>query len=42
MSEPIRILVAEDNATNQFLGKRLLSLLGCAVDVAANQQRPVR
>jgi CheY-like chemotaxis protein len=31
-----RVLLAEDNVTNQFLAKRLLTLLGCAVDVAAN------
>ena len=31
-----RVLLAEDNATNQFLAKRMLTLLGCAVDVAAN------
>jgi signal transduction histidine kinase/CheY-like chemotaxis protein len=33
---PLRVLLAEDNATNQFLAKRLLTMLGCAVDVAAN------
>ena len=31
-----RVLLAEDNLTNQFLAKRLLTLLGCEVDVAAN------
>jgi CheY-like chemotaxis protein len=31
-----RVLLAEDNVTNQFLAKRLLTLLGCEVDVAAN------
>jgi signal transduction histidine kinase/FixJ family two-component response regulator len=36
-----RVLVAEDNATNQLLAKRLLTQLGCAVDVAANGREAV-
>jgi signal transduction histidine kinase/CheY-like chemotaxis protein/HPt (histidine-containing phosphotransfer) domain-containing protein len=33
---PLRILLVDDNATNQRLGRRLLERLGYRVDVAAN------
>jgi len=36
LNGPIRVLLAEDNSTNQRLAKRLLEKLGCRVDLAAD------
>ena len=33
---PLRVLLAEDNHTNQLVAKTMLEKLGCRVDVAAN------
>jgi PAS domain S-box-containing protein len=33
---PLRVLLAEDNRTNQFVGVAMLKRMGCQVDVAAN------
>jgi two-component system, sensor histidine kinase SagS len=35
-SEPYRVLLVEDNPTNQRLMRRLLEAMHCSVDVAAN------
>jgi PAS domain S-box-containing protein len=32
----VRVLLVEDNTTNQILAKRMLSKLGCQVDIAGN------
>lgn len=37
-----RILLVEDNETNQFVAKRLLEKLGCSVDIADNGAEGVR
>jgi signal transduction histidine kinase/CheY-like chemotaxis protein len=36
-----RVLLAEDNRTNQFLASRMLALLGCRVDVAGDGREAV-
>jgi signal transduction histidine kinase/AmiR/NasT family two-component response regulator len=36
-----RVLLAEDNPTNQFLASRMLTLLGCRVDVAVDGREAV-
>jgi len=33
---PLRVLLAEDNRTNQFVGMAMLKRMGCVVDVASN------
>ncbi|MGK2942940.1 MAG: EAL domain-containing protein [Immundisolibacter sp.] len=38
---PLRVLVAEDNATNQLVAKGLLEAAGCRVDVVANGEDAV-
>ncbi len=38
----MRVLVAEDNATNQIVVSRMLNKMGCTVDVVANGQEAVR
>ncbi|MGH9750932.1 MAG: response regulator [Candidatus Polarisedimenticolia bacterium] len=37
----LRVLVAEDNETNQMVAVRMLANLGCRADVAANGQEAV-
>jgi CheY-like chemotaxis protein len=39
--DPIRVLVAEDNAVNQTVVMRLLEKLNCVVDLAVNGQEAV-
>ena len=40
-SHPIRILVAEDNAVNQLLVKRMFEKMGCHIDLAGNGREAV-
>ncbi len=40
-TNPVRVLLVEDNPVNQKLGHRLLSILGCRVDQAANGREAV-
>jgi PAS domain S-box-containing protein len=35
-SPPLEVLLAEDNATNQFIAKKILEKIGCRVDIADN------
>lgn len=35
-STPLEVLLVEDNATNQFIAKKILEKIGCRVDIADN------
>ena len=37
----VKVLLAEDNVVNQTVAKRMLSILGCEVDIACNGQEAV-